>query len=94
MIDLLLRLRKWACAFLSKLMSPFEKQDRKPEKPDIDAQILQVLILILEATGRQNKILRTTEANNERRHKELLAALGSQDATKVVYTKVRREPIT
>jgi len=67
----------------------------KPPKPKPEDQILQVLIMILEATGRQNKILRITEANNERRHKELMELIGGSqgDATRVVFTKVRREPI-
>jgi len=96
MKDLLQRLLKLVSEFLFNVQVHFNvpKPPKPPKPPDTEAQILHVLILILEATGRQNKILRTTEANNERRHKELLEAIGSKgDATRVVFTKVRREPI-
>lgn len=66
-----------------------------PKKPDTDEEILRVLVEIWKATGRQNDILRNTETNNERRHKELLQALSTPPIVRsMVFVKKRREKIT
>lgn len=78
-----------------KVCSIVAKPAKKPDKPNTEDQILQVLIMLWEAIGRTNRILKHTEARNEVRHQELLKAISADqnDATKVTYTKVRREPI-
>lgn len=47
----------------------------KPEKKKDDDVVIVVLTQILQKIADTNKLLRVAEANNERRHKELLAVL-------------------
>lgn len=69
------------------------KKEEKHGNQHTDDFILAALLRIEQAIGRTNGILRKTEKNNQERHEELLKALANPDASRVVYTKIRREPI-
>lgn len=71
-----------------------KKPDKpEPQTPHADPVVINLLILILLETKRTNKILRITELNNQQRHEELIAVLTNPDASKIVFRKLRREPI-
>ena len=81
MKDLLQQWQQWASACLFNV-------PKKPDKPNREQQILETLLRIEKAIGQTNIILRKTEANNERRHTELLAVLNpSASHIKFVFGK-------
>ena len=79
-----------------KIPKPPKQEGPAAKTPDIPALTLDVLILLVLELRRTNKILRATELNNKTRHAELLKAISGngQDASRVTFSKVRREKIT